>query len=129
MKTKLTNEQMNYPRQFSSIIEENTNFYSHTGSGGNKCFASNCDTIEKVWLESGYATMDDYSNENATHVTVTVPNNNTLEDMDLERLRACASGDVDYILEFSKPLMEIKCTTIEEIIEAFKTIEKQMLVK
>ena len=126
MKTKLTNEQMNYPRQFSSIIEENTNFYSHTGSGGNKCFASNCDTIEHVWLDSGYATMDDYSNENATHVTLTVPSNNSALDMDLERVE---SGDVDYIREFYKPLMEIKCTTIEEIIEAFKTIEKQMLVK
>jgi hypothetical protein len=126
----MTNEQMNYPRQFTSIIEENTNFYSHTGDGGNKCFASNCDTIEKVWLESGYATMDDYSNENATHVNVTVPNNNSILDMDLERLSAAAkSGDVDYILEFSKPLIEIKCTTIEEIIEAFKTIEKQILVK
>ena len=126
----MTNEQMNYPRQFTSIIEENTNFYSHTGDGGNKCFASNCDTIEKVWLESGYATMDDYSNENATHVNVTVPNNNSILEMDLERLSAAAkSGDVDYILEFSKPLIEIKCTTIEEIIEAFKTIEKQILVK
>ena len=126
----MTNEQMNYPRQFTSIIEENTNFSSHTGEGGNACFATNCDTIEKVWLESGYATMDDYSNENATHVTVTVPNNNSIEDMDLERLSAAAkSGDVDYILEFSKPLIEIKCTTIEEIIEAFKTIEKQILVK
>ena len=110
----MTEEEMSYPRQFTHIIEENTNFYSHTSDGGNICFASNDDTIEKVWLNG--------TDFNKGCVSVSVPSINDPLSMDMERINA---GDTAYILDYYKPSLDIKCNTVEEIIAAFKTIENK----
>ena len=109
---KLTQEEMTNPRQFTSLIEANTNFISHTGDGGNMCFESKCGTLEKVWLEGL-----DY---NEDCVSLTVPKKWDI----IEANKFLANADVEGHMEYMKPLMVIKCKTVEEIIEGFKKIEK-----
>ncbi len=113
-KMKMTKEEMAYPRQFTSIIEANTNFYSHTGDGGNACFASNCDSIEKVWLDG--------TDWHEGYVSVNIPKSIDFEEM----MKLHDAGDIQGYIEYVKPVIEFKCTTVEEIIEAFNKIENNL---
>jgi hypothetical protein len=120
----MTQEQLNNPRQFNSIIEEKTNFYSHTGDGGNLCYASNCDTIEKVWVECEYETMKDYTNENATSVKVSISGN--IDMVALYNSELTTEERVDIITN-TPMVYEKSCNTLEEIISALNEIEATLI--
>ena len=113
--TKMTKEEILYPRQFTSIIEENTNFYSHTGDGGNMCFASNCDTIEKVWIEPNYI------GEDVDGVCISVTSMNDID----EALKIMKEEGIEAYVEYLKPAFEVVVTSVEDIISAFNTIENK----
>ena len=117
----MTQEQFNYPRQFTSILEEKTNFYTHTGDGGSMCMASNDDRIERVWIEPGYATMADYEADVANAVNVYVPAEYDI----IEAHEFIKNNDLDGYTEFTKPAFERTATTLEELIATLNEIEKK----
>ena len=115
----MTQEQLNYPRQLTSIIEEKTNFYSHTGDGGSMCLASNDDRIERVWIEPVHLTMD--SSDDAVAVRVHIP-----RDYDpVECMKYIDNKDLDGFLAFTASVFERDVTTLEELIDTLNEIEKK----
>jgi len=119
MKNQKTTNKMKNLNNFKNLIEENTNFYSTAGEGGNVLFIS--ETYENaevgVWIDPVF------EGENVVGLEFHATNPNTQNIAGQQAYLAANGGDFWKMqAEFLAPLVNETFTTMEEVYNAFNQL-------